>query len=389
MDLIDPKILYSSFHNTTSFSPIWNRHHDAFAKFIKGRLHGQCIEIGGSSGELYKRLCYDNYKTLDFANPGNNEKHIRGNCETFDFTGVDCVIMSHVFEHLYNPADFYENCKVSDIFISIPSIMNETPFKLHREHTYLCDEADVIRLFKGYSCRIEYFENHSIFIHLFRKPKLLDATHQYTSLHTDYIFPSSICGSHILYYSKADIIGFIDNDPNKQGKFIMGREIFARNNQSNVFMGYPLYNSEYVINNRLLISHRGNTTGPNKDLENTPEYIDQALDQGFDVEIDVWVIDTNIFLGHDTPDHSISSSFLIDRRNKLWCHAKNLDAMTVLKALDMNAFFHDTDKYVYTTKGFIWAHPTSTFSNDTICVMSDTNPPGCLGYCSDFVSDMI
>ena len=37
-----------------------------------------------------------------------------------------------------------------------------------------------------------------------------------------------------------------------------------------------------------LISHRGNLEGRKPELENNPEYIDEALSKGYDVEIDVW-----------------------------------------------------------------------------------------------------
>jgi hypothetical protein len=393
IDLIDPSIVYGSFHNTTSFSTVWKNHHDLFTKFIGNKLHGKCLEIGGKSGELVKRIGYPEYYTLDFSNPDDDPKNLKGNCENFDYTGFDCLIMSHVFEHLYNPIDFYENCKVDDIFISIPNVKTDGIIPIHREHTYMCDENYIIKLFKGYSCRLEYFGEHSIFIHLYRTRRMYeDILGKMTELtklklNNDYIFPAGVTGVSIIYFSDTtNIKGFIDNDPGKQGKFYMGKQVFKPSEvSSNVYYSHVLYNNDML---QKLIAHRGNTNGPNKELENRPEYIDKALDQGFDVEVDVWVIDNNIFLGHDTPDHPITSSFLTERRNKLWCHAKNLESMTVLKTLDMNAFFHDTDAYVYTTKGFIWAHPTSEFSKDTICVMSSTNPPGCLGYCSDFVSEL-
>jgi glycerophosphoryl diester phosphodiesterase len=41
-----------------------------------------------------------------------------------------------------------------------------------------------------------------------------------------------------------------------------------------------------------LIAHRGLTDGPNKDLENSPEQILKAIDQGFDCEIDLWIINS-------------------------------------------------------------------------------------------------
>ena len=43
----------------------------------------------------------------------------------------------------------------------------------------------------------------------------------------------------------------------------------------------------------ILISHRGNIDGPNPKLENSPEYIQLAMEKGFDVEVDVWYKDDN------------------------------------------------------------------------------------------------
>ena len=36
-----------------------------------------------------------------------------------------------------------------------------------------------------------------------------------------------------------------------------------------------------------IISHRGNIRGPNPEKENRPSYIDCALGNGYDVEIDI------------------------------------------------------------------------------------------------------
>ena len=37
----------------------------------------------------------------------------------------------------------------------------------------------------------------------------------------------------------------------------------------------------------ILIAHRGNTIGPNIEKENHPDYIDEAIKKGFDVEVDI------------------------------------------------------------------------------------------------------
>ncbi len=45
----------------------------------------------------------------------------------------------------------------------------------------------------------------------------------------------------------------------------------------------------------IYISHRGNLEGPTKDFENKPEYIENAISQGYEVEIDVWFKNNNFF----------------------------------------------------------------------------------------------
>jgi hypothetical protein len=37
-----------------------------------------------------------------------------------------------------------------------------------------------------------------------------------------------------------------------------------------------------------LIAHRGNINGPNKEHENSPGYILNAIELGYDVEVDIW-----------------------------------------------------------------------------------------------------
>ena len=59
-----------------------------------------------------------------------------------------------------------------------------------------------------------------------------------------------------------------------------------------------------------LIAHRGNTSGPNIDKENDPEYLIQAVDKGFDCEVDVWVIEDKIWLGHDKPTYEVDANFI-------------------------------------------------------------------------------
>ena len=70
-----------------------------------------------------------------------------------------------------------------------------------------------------------------------------------------------------------------------------------------------------------LISHRGNTSGPNPSRENHPDYIHEAIDKGFEVEVDVWRLGDKWFLGHDKPQYEIEEQFLLqDKLNNKGTH---------------------------------------------------------------------
>ena len=63
----------------------------------------------------------------------------------------------------------------------------------------------------------------------------------------------------------------------------------------------------------ILISHRGNINGPNKDKENSLSYIQEAINLGYDVEIDLWVINGELFLGHDSPQYIVNFEWIKNR----------------------------------------------------------------------------
>ena len=88
----------------------------------------------------------------------------------------------------------------------------------------------------------------------------------------------------------------------------------------------------------ILISHRGNLNGKIVERENHPDYIDEAINLGYDVEIDIWVVEGYIFLGHDRPDTKIDIGWLTDRSDKLWIHFKNTDALEYFHGSQFNYF---------------------------------------------------
>lgn len=135
----------------------------------------------------------------------------------------------------------------------------------------------------------------------------------------------------------------------------------------------------------ILISHRGNVDGKKEVFENHPDYINNTLNN-YDVEIDVWYIDKKFYLGHDEPMYNVEKSFL--QNDKLWCHAKNIDALNEMLKCSIHCFFHNTDEYTLTSKGYIWTYPGFKLTEKSICVLPEQSKEqefNCLGICSDFI----
>ena len=138
------------------------------------------------------------------------------------------------------------------------------------------------------------------------------------------------------------------------------------------------------------ISHRGNLYGPNKKDENKIEYIKEALNQKFDVEIDLWFVNENFFLGHDKPQYKVDKNFLNNKR--FWIHAKNLNCFYKLNKSNLNYFWHENDKVIFTSKGFFWNFPgTKLNKQKSIYVLPENNKKfdrslDYIGVCSDYIS---
>ena len=101
----------------------------------------------------------------------------------------------------------------------------------------------------------------------------------------------------------------------------------------------------------ILISHRGNTNGPNPEMENRPDYINAAANEGYDVEVDVWLINSTWMLGG-------------------------------------HVFWHQEDDVTLTSRGFLWTYPGKYLTPHSICVMPERanyETIDCAGVCTDFI----
>ena len=144
----------------------------------------------------------------------------------------------------------------------------------------------------------------------------------------------------------------------------------------------------------ILISHRGNLDGKIPKYENNPIYINKALDEGFDVEIDVWYKDNRWYLGHDSLKYEITMDYL--KNDKLWCHAKNIDALNEMtKHSKIHSFWHQEDDVTLTSRNLIWTCPGKPLTENSIAVLPELNndnsikmlPKKLIGICSDFIKE--
>jgi hypothetical protein len=121
-----------------------------------------------------------------------------------------------------------------------------------------------------------------------------------------------------------------------------------------------------------IIAHRGLLDGPDPIKENYPDQIRHAIKEGYDVEIDLRVIDDECWLGHDEPQYKVSLDWLKRYDMHLWIHCKNLEALEFcFDHPTLNYFAHDCDDYVVTSKGYVWAYPGKPGGKYTILVMPE------------------
>lgn len=154
----------------------------------------------------------------------------------------------------------------------------------------------------------------------------------------------------------------------------------------------------------ILIAHRGNINGPNPEYENSPDYIQKALDLGFYVEVDVWLkADGELFLGHDEPQYKTTLEFL-KHDERIICHAKTINTFEYLLLEKLHCFFHDRDAATLTSHNKIWLYPGTNLSSLGILVMPEwpsidykdktwlefviESEGKCYGVCSDHVANI-
>jgi len=124
-----------------------------------------------------------------------------------------------------------------------------------------------------------------------------------------------------------------------------------------------------------IISHRGYLDGENEIQENNPIYIDECLSNGFDVEVDLRLNSNKFYLGHDIEKYIISIDWILERKEFLWVHCKDIYSIQYLieSELDINYFWHENDLFTITSKNYLWAYPNKKVYQKAVNVLPEKN----------------
>lgn len=185
--LIPLDILYKHNHNIDIVGNMWKNHYISFSKFIFNdykETPKTILEIGDPSCKMANINRDRNFDKWVIVEPSilhggfDRVQHIQDILDSnFTTDPVDMVIFSHSFEHMYNPAEIAK--KLYDIinddgclYVSIPNMNHFAEHELLPfncvtfEHTFFINPDIMEYLFQNKFRleKIEYYENHSIFL---------------------------------------------------------------------------------------------------------------------------------------------------------------------------------------------------------------------------------
>jgi len=273
--LADVHILYENAF-AGAYGSIRSTHNTLFSSFIAENINATSLcEIGAGNGELSDILLEHKevpYTIIDpsFCGKKDKKKILSTYFEESKETDISAntIIMSHVFEHFYNPLDILKKLEslqsIEFIYLSFPDlesfIQDGTYLVLTPEHTFYIDTSFLIRLFEqyGFSLQRRYTHvNHSVFLEFYRTVSPVEKqiirhdssvtkrVHRFfTNLESSiqrvntarnkdipcYIWP---CSMHSIFclslgLPKDSILNVLDNSPLKIGNYLFGYNILCR-----------------------------------------------------------------------------------------------------------------------------------------------------------------
>lgn len=274
------EVVYQTDHNQGATGTTWLHHHSEFAKFIAEHVPEQVFEIGGSHGLLSQLYLENNSADWYIIEPNptltnSRAKLIRGwfNDVNDVPAGTDMIVHSHVLEHIYDPAKFFNSLSTmpagTKLCFSMPNLELHLKKKFsnifHFEHTYLCNETFVEYWLTCYGFNIvkkHLHEDHSIFYSAVRNDnpvEMAPAPNCYTEnkqLMLDYFKyfeestkeinqqlatvtgPVYLFGAHVFSQFQlafgldaSKIVCLLDNSKQKQGQRLYGTNLMVSSPQ--------------------------------------------------------------------------------------------------------------------------------------------------------------
>lgn len=288
-------IIYKTNHADSTGNIMQNLHKFVYKLLEKYILKIKNITEIGSAKGLLSALILQEYKNISkyyIIEPsfiGNKiEKQIIindyfENVDIEKYSDSNTIIISHVFEHFYNPIDVLkkieENENIEYLLLIWPDLEyykdNNIYHVLNTEHTFYVDNNFISVLFNNYSFEMieqEKYENHSV-IFLFKRNnnlKLLELINKNYSIDNYFskllskkeeiinfinfnknnnkkisIWPSSVHTQFLLMITEIKDIDFVlDNSPNKIGKYLYGYNLECKSFEDN----YNNDNNAIIIN---------------------------------------------------------------------------------------------------------------------------------------------
>tara|TARA_R110001592_G_scaffold27387_8_gene101401 strand:+ start:3634 stop:4752 length:1119 start_codon:yes stop_codon:yes gene_type:complete len=289
--LIDLKTLYSVSHNTNIVGNLWQNLYTFIKNIITEDVEkSNVLEIGCPSGKILKTQ--DKYNLWYIIDPNvmsiNKENVLTINDFFNENTKlenkIDLIVHSHLFEHIYDPIKFIQNCynileNNGKMVFAIPNmeyhlINNISPFgSLHFEHTIFHTKKKIVKYLQenGFQILNIYdYEKHSIIFETkkttnnINKYIIKDNTNYLKKFYLNvefnkkfiekctsflkkekkniYIFGASIYSNVLLYFGldKLNISGILDNSVAKHNKYLYGYNI-------------KIYSPEILIDNNSIV----------------------------------------------------------------------------------------------------------------------------------------
>jgi len=276
--LVELEKLYKVPHNP-AVGRTWETHNKHFSALVNSYSPKVVLDIGGANLKLASLISpcksVSRYDVIDFS----AEKYevvlvddkislIVGSIESYKKSNlVDCAVLSHTLEHLYDPVETLSSlkeCLTEDgkIIVSVPNIKAQLKDgflnALHFEHTYFIDHEYMQLIGSGAGLRLVRREDFSPYnsFYVFERGSTSLGEHPapqdspltfknfVTNLQADvreiisstatdsfYVFGAHVFTQYLMNSGlpAKRIIAVIDNDINKTGKLLYGTNLLVKN----------------------------------------------------------------------------------------------------------------------------------------------------------------